>query len=169
MPLTRLLNSALDGGAKAIGETRPRSSATPARTSSATAPRARKRSPNGNAKPSIPFSTGRKSCWGRASSSPLVSSMSPSRPKRSPPSAKRSKAMTTRFALAALSVITTFSPAPRCWRFAVARGRLTAAEAWRIAHVDEDFQIEKWGEDAEATARRAARWREMAAAASVLA
>jgi len=52
---------------------------------------------------------------------------------------------------------------------AVARGRLTAAEAWRVAHLDEDFQIEKWGEDAEAAGRRERRWREMEAAANVLA
>lgn len=71
-------------------------------------------------------------------------------------------------ALAALSVITTLTGSA-VLALAVARGRLTAAEAWRIAHVDEDFQIEKWGEDAEAAARRAARWREMEAAASVLA
>ena len=51
---------------------------------------------------------------------------------------------------------------------AVARGRLSAEEAWRIAHLDEDFQIERWGADEEATARRAARWREMEAAAAVL-
>ena len=52
---------------------------------------------------------------------------------------------------------------------AVARGRLSAEEAWRIAHVDEDFQNERWGVDAEAAARRAARWREMEAAAATLA
>jgi chaperone required for assembly of F1-ATPase len=49
----------------------------------------------------------------------------------------------------------------------VSRGRLSAAEAWRIAHVDEDFQISQWGEDDEAMARRAARWREMEAAADL--
>ena len=52
---------------------------------------------------------------------------------------------------------------------AVARGQVSAAEAWRVAHLDEDFQIERWGEDEEATARRQARWREMEAAAATLA
>ncbi|HEX5932010.1 MAG TPA: ATPase, partial [Methyloceanibacter sp.] len=33
---------------------------------------------------------------------------------------------------------------------------------------DEDWQISQWGEDAEAAARRAARWRDFAAAAQVL-
>ena len=44
------------------------------------------------------------------------------------------------------------------------RGRLTAEAAWTAAHLDEDWQIALWGEDAEATARREGRWREMAAA-----
>ena len=36
------------------------------------------------------------------------------------------------------------------------------------AHVDEDFQTGRWGADAEAMARREARWREMEAARVVL-
>ena len=72
------------------------------------------------------------------------------------------------FALAALHVMTTLTGSALL-PLAVAKGRLTAAEAWRVAHVDEDFQIGRWGEDAEAAARRAARWREMAAAALIFA
>ena len=49
-----------------------------------------------------------------------------------------------------------------------ARGRLTAEEAWTAAHVDEDWQIGQWGEDAEAKARRARRWAEMQAASRLL-
>ncbi len=70
-------------------------------------------------------------------------------------------------ALAALSVVTTLTGSA-VLALAVARGRLSAQAGWRIAHVDEDFQIERWGEDEDAKARRAARWREMAAAADVL-
>lgn len=33
---------------------------------------------------------------------------------------------------------------------AVTRGRLTADEAWLMARIDEDWQIEQWGEDEEA-------------------
>jgi chaperone required for assembly of F1-ATPase len=33
-------------------------------------------------------------------------------------------------------------------------GRLEPEAAWRAAHTDEDFQIEQWGEDAEARLRR---------------
>jgi chaperone required for assembly of F1-ATPase len=39
------------------------------------------------------------------------------------------------------------------------------AEAWAAAHIDEDFQMRAWGADAEALARREARFKEMAAAA----
>lgn len=51
---------------------------------------------------------------------------------------------------------------------AVALDAMTAAEAWAAAHVDEDFNIAQWGEDAEAAARRAKRWEEMKAAADTL-
>lgn len=48
---------------------------------------------------------------------------------------------------------------------AVSRGRLTPEEAWRAAHIDEDWQIEQWGKDGEAEERRNRRWTEMAASA----
>jgi chaperone required for assembly of F1-ATPase len=52
---------------------------------------------------------------------------------------------------------------------AVAHGQLSAEEAWTAAHVDEDWNIAQWGEDAQALERRAARADEMRAAATVLA
>ena len=52
---------------------------------------------------------------------------------------------------------------------AVADGRLTPEEAWAAAHVDEDWQISQWGEDAEARERRASRRRDFGAAARLLA
>lgn len=72
------------------------------------------------------------------------------------------------FALAALHVMTTLTGS-LLLALGVFRGRFTAADAWRIADVDEDFQIGQWGEDDEAMARRAARWREMEAAARMAA
>ena len=51
---------------------------------------------------------------------------------------------------------------------AVAEGRVTADEAWRDAHVDEDWTISQWGADEEAMVRRAYRWLEMKAAADLL-
>lgn len=43
---------------------------------------------------------------------------------------------------------------------AVARGRLTAEEAWAISRIDEAWQAEQWGEDEEAAAAEA--WRHAA-------
>ena len=71
-------------------------------------------------------------------------------------------------ALAALSVMTTLSGSALL-ALAVARGFLTPEAAWLAAHVDEDFEIERWGVDAEAMARREARRREFDAAATVVA
>jgi chaperone required for assembly of F1-ATPase len=71
-------------------------------------------------------------------------------------------------ALAALSVITSLTGSALL-ALAVERGALTPADAWAAAQVDEDYQIELWGVDEEAKARRAARWREMEAAGTVLA
>jgi chaperone required for assembly of F1-ATPase len=51
---------------------------------------------------------------------------------------------------------------------ALAKGRLSADEAWAAAHVDEDWNIAQWGEDQEAAERRAFRFAEFAAAAMVL-
>jgi chaperone required for assembly of F1-ATPase len=67
------------------------------------------------------------------------------------------------FALAALHVMTTLTGSALL-ALAHAKGRLTAEAAWAAAHVDEDWQIAKWGEDAEASARRQRRWAEMEAA-----
>ncbi|HEX9167883.1 MAG TPA: ATPase, partial [Roseiarcus sp.] len=67
-------------------------------------------------------------------------------------------------ALAALSAMTTLTGSALL-ALAVGTGRLSPEEAWRAAHVDEDFQAERWGVDAEATRRREARWREFESAA----
>src|ERR1700722_18777630 len=71
-------------------------------------------------------------------------------------------------ALAALSVMTTLTGSALL-ALAVGRGFLSAEAAWRAAHVDEDFQAERWGADTEAMARREARWREFEAAGLVVA
>jgi chaperone required for assembly of F1-ATPase len=70
-------------------------------------------------------------------------------------------------ALAALSVMTTLTGSALL-ALAVARGFLPAEAAWRTAHVDEDFQAERWGADAEAMAQREARRREFEAAATAI-
>jgi chaperone required for assembly of F1-ATPase len=52
---------------------------------------------------------------------------------------------------------------------AVEKGHLDAASAWAAAHVDEDWQASQWGDDDEAMTRRALRWRDMEAAAKLVA
>lgn len=51
---------------------------------------------------------------------------------------------------------------------AICREWLSPEEGWAAAHVDENWQVGQWGEDHEAKARRAARWLEMRAACLVL-
>jgi chaperone required for assembly of F1-ATPase len=70
--------------------------------------------------------------------------------------------------LAAAHVITTLTGSALL-ALAMLRGRLTAEEAWVAAHVDEDWNMEQWGRDEIALARRAARRAELGAAATVLA
>lgn len=72
------------------------------------------------------------------------------------------------FALAAVASITTLTGSA-CLAFAVAEDLLEPEAAWDAAHIDEDFQVEQWGRDDEATARRAEKWKEMEAAARLLA
>jgi chaperone required for assembly of F1-ATPase len=71
------------------------------------------------------------------------------------------------FAVTALHALTSLSGSALL-ALAVARGAMTAQAAWAAAHVDEDFQIERWGADEEAQRRREARSREFAAAAQAL-
>jgi len=71
------------------------------------------------------------------------------------------------FSLAALHVMTALGGSALL-ALAVASGRMTPEEAWNAAHVDEDWQISQWGEDAEAAERRANRRRDFAAAARLL-
>jgi chaperone required for assembly of F1-ATPase len=71
------------------------------------------------------------------------------------------------FALTALHVMTTLTGSALL-SLAHARGRLGVEDAWAAAHVDEDWQIGTWGDDAEAMARRQRRWLEMQAASRLL-
>lgn len=52
---------------------------------------------------------------------------------------------------------------------ALAYGRLDAGETWRISRVDEDYQMEKWGEDEEAVRQAEIRRTALDAAAMVFA
>ncbi|MGH2322852.1 hypothetical protein, partial [Enterococcus faecalis] len=51
---------------------------------------------------------------------------------------------------------------------ALKHGVLDAEQIWAAAHVDEDWNREKWGTDEEVDARRASKFRDFEAAAKVL-
>jgi chaperone required for assembly of F1-ATPase len=51
---------------------------------------------------------------------------------------------------------------------ALMRGELSVDDAWRAAHVDEDWNTEQWGRDEIALERDAYRLAEMQAAATML-
>jgi chaperone required for assembly of F1-ATPase len=70
------------------------------------------------------------------------------------------------FALAALHVMTTLTGSVLI-PLAVAAGELSPEDAWDAAHVDERFQESLWGEDEEAMDRRRRRKEDFLAAASV--
>lgn len=71
------------------------------------------------------------------------------------------------FRLAALHVMVTLTGSA-VLGLAVLHGHLSAEAAWAAAHVDEDWQIAQWGEDAQASERRQRRWTDMRAAADLL-
>ncbi|MER2267493.1 ATP12 family chaperone protein [Methylobacterium oxalidis] len=72
------------------------------------------------------------------------------------------------FRLAALHTMTTLTGSLLI-ALAVLRGHLSPDEAWAAAHVDETYQASVWGRDAEAEARLALRRAEFDAAAQVAA
>ena len=66
------------------------------------------------------------------------------------------------FEIAALHNITTLTGSA-LMAVMLARGVLSPEAAWAATHVDEDYQIDNWGEDEEAAERRAARHKEFLA------
>ena len=91
------------------------------------------------------------------------------RPQR-PEALERVAAAVARFdamQLTALHVMTTLTGSA-ILALALAAGKISVDEAWTAAHVDEDWQISKWGIDVEAAERRARRWMEMQAASRFL-
>jgi len=69
--------------------------------------------------------------------------------------------------LAACHIVTTLTGSALL-ALALWRGSRDAEQVWSAAHVDEDWNIEQWGEDEEVVARRAARRRDFDAAARVI-
>jgi chaperone required for assembly of F1-ATPase len=71
------------------------------------------------------------------------------------------------WSIAALHVVTTLTGSALL-ALALLRGVRDADQVWISAHVDEDWNIEKWGVDEEVAARRAARLVDFRAAASIV-
>jgi chaperone required for assembly of F1-ATPase len=69
--------------------------------------------------------------------------------------------------LGATHVITTLTGSALI-ALAMARGQLSAEAAWQAAHVDEDWNMAQWGRDEITLERRAFRFAELQAAATVL-
>jgi chaperone required for assembly of F1-ATPase len=71
------------------------------------------------------------------------------------------------WSIAAVHVVTTLTGSALL-ALALLRGVLDQEQAWDAAHVDEDWNAEKWGVDEEVAARRAARLVDFRAAAGIL-
>jgi chaperone required for assembly of F1-ATPase len=71
------------------------------------------------------------------------------------------------FRLSSLHVMTSIAGSALI-ALALEAGDLSFEEAWAAAHVDEDWNIDQWGQDEEAQARRDFRRRDMQAAYALL-
>ena len=71
------------------------------------------------------------------------------------------------WSIAALHVVTTLTGSALL-ALALLHGVLDQEQVWAAAHVDEDWNVEKWGVDEEVAARRKARLVDFGAAASIL-
>ena len=78
------------------------------------------------------------------------------------------KAVDSPYVLAALHSITTLCGSALL-ALAVWKGKINLSQAWQLAHLDEDWTIEHWGEDQEAATKRAYHQAEYEAAVSVIA
>ncbi len=167
MPLTRLVNSALDGVAKAMAET----VASVAAYAGADLVVFRADEPAALAErqaaafdPVLAFAERRLGARFR-----LAGGLIPvAQPDLSLAAVRAAvEAHADPIALAALADLTSLSGSVLI-ALAVAQGELTGEAAWAAAYVDENFQIERWGRDAEAQARQDARGRDFAAAVFAL-
>lgn len=76
------------------------------------------------------------------------------------------EAFATPLELAALHTVTSLSGSALL-AVAFAKGFIDAETLWKLAHLDEDWTNEHWGTDAEAELRRAKRYQELQAAVAV--
>lgn len=71
------------------------------------------------------------------------------------------------WSVAALHLVTTLTGSALL-ALALQRGAMDCDEVWAAAHVDDDWNVEKWGVDEEVAARRAARFIDFRAAVAVI-
>jgi chaperone required for assembly of F1-ATPase len=71
------------------------------------------------------------------------------------------------WSVAALHLVTTVTGSALL-ALALWRGALDSDEVWAAAHVDDDWNVEKWGVDEEVAARRLAKFIDFRAAATIL-
>lgn len=71
------------------------------------------------------------------------------------------------WSVAALHMVTTLTGSALL-ALALAQGARDADQVWAAAHVDEDWNVDQWGVDEEAAARRATRQKDFQAAVTVL-
>ncbi|MEM8750228.1 MAG: ATP12 family protein [Pseudomonadota bacterium] len=69
--------------------------------------------------------------------------------------------------LTATHVVTTLTGSA-ILAMALVKGEVDVETAWSLAHLDEDWNIEQWGADEEAEARRAVRYKDMQAAGLIV-
>jgi chaperone required for assembly of F1-ATPase len=167
MPLTRLVNSALDGVAKAMAET---AASVVAYAASDLVMFRAEETPALAARQAQAFDPVLAFAEARLGARFLLAGglMPVAQPETSLAAVRAAvEAHSEPIALTALADLTSLSGSVLI-ALAVAHGELEADQAWAAAHVDEEFQIERWGRDDEAQARRDARGRDFAAAAFVL-
>jgi chaperone required for assembly of F1-ATPase len=166
IPLTRLLNAAIDGVARTMAETRAeiqRYAGSDLLCYRAEAPEALAVLQAAAWDPILRWAE--HELGARFASARGVVPLS-----QRPEALERVAAAVARFdsmELTALHVMTTLTGSA-ILALALAGGKLSADEAWTAAHVDEDWQISNWGIDVEAAERRARRWTEMQAASRFL-
>lgn len=89
-------------------------------------------------------------------------------PKNAIPQARRAMEDMDHFALMAVHNMTTLTGSLLLTLAHIA-GNVDALTAWQFAHIEEDWQVSRWGEDAEAKQMRAFKWREMEASSQLYA
>jgi chaperone required for assembly of F1-ATPase len=166
MPLTRLLNSAIDGVAQTMAETRAeilRYAGSDLLCYRAEEPETLAQRQAEAFDPTLRWAAEKLG----ARLTVAVGVVHVEQPQESIEALRRAlEACDDPVALAGLSAMTNLTGSALL-ALATAHGFLEPRDAWQAAHVDEDFQNERWGVDAEAAVRREARWREMEAAAVV--